>query len=193
MSFPVKREQQRYTYGDFLSWPEGERWELVDGKPYDMTPAPSANHQRILRELSMHFSLYLRGKSCEVFFAPFDIRLPSGNEKDEEIQTVVQPDLVVICDKSKLDEKGCRGAPDLIVEILSPSSALRDMKEKLSLYERVGVREYWIVHPVERTVMVFLLSGEGSYGKPEVYGGSDEIKISIFDGFIIDLKTVFPM
>ncbi|MHC9542903.1 MAG: Uma2 family endonuclease [Vulcanimicrobiota bacterium] len=193
MSFPVKKEQQRYTYGDYLSWPEGERWELIDGVPNDITPSPSADHQRILRDLSMHFSVYLKDRSCEVFFAPFDVRLPHGDEKDEDVPTLVQPDLIVACDKSKLDEKGCRGAPDLIVEVLSPSTARKDMKEKRDLYERSGVREYWLVHPGDRTISVFLLSVDGIYGKPEVYGDKDEIKVFVLDDLRIDLRTVFPL
>lgn len=193
MSFPVKKERQRYTYDDYLSGPEGERWELIDGVPYDMTPSPSADHQRILRDLSTHFSVYLKDRSCEAFFAPFDVRLPQGDEKDEDVPTLVQPDLIVVCDKSKLDEKGCRGAPDLIVEVLSPSTARKDMKEKRDLYERSGVREYWLVHPGDRTISVFLLSVDGIYGKPEVYGDKDEIKVFILDDLRIDLRTVFPL
>lgn len=191
MGLPLKREEQRFTYRDYVRWPEGERWELIDGTPYDMSPAPSTAHQRILRELAAQFSEYLRGKTCEVFFAPFDVRLPQGDEKDEDVLTVVQPDLVVICEKSRIDEKGGRGAPDLIVEILSPATARKDMREKLSLYERVGVGEYWVVHPTDETVMIFKPSEKGLYGRPEVFAKGDEIRVGIFDDFVISLDAVF--
>ena len=134
--------QETYTYGDYLRWDDGERWELIDGVAYNMTPAPNRRHQAILRELSYQFTAFLAGKPCEVYFSPFDVRLPEHNEKDEEVTTVVQPDLVVICDPDKLDDRGCRGAPDLVNEILSPSTSRKDMKTKLELYEKRGVREY---------------------------------------------------
>ena len=122
--------EERFTYGDYLTWDDGERWELIDGVPYNMSPAPTVRHQAISRELSTEFALYLRGKPCQLFAAPFEVRLPEVDESDELVETVVQPDLSIICDKSKLDEAGCRGAPDLIVEILSPSTAHKDLKVK---------------------------------------------------------------
>ena len=120
--------KETYTYGDYLSWPDEERWELIDGIPHSMSPAPSRVHQEISMELARQIANHLIGKNCRVYAAPFDVRLPKGGEKDEQIETVVQPDLVVVCDESKLDERGCKGPPDLIIEILSPHTAAKDMK-----------------------------------------------------------------
>ena len=153
MEFIIKEARQeaatkeKYTYGDYLTWCDEERWELIDGVPYNMTPAPSRAHQGISVELARQMANYLVGKTCRIYTAPFDVRLPKGEEKDERIKTVVQPDLLVVCDESKLDDRGCKGAPDLIVEILSPHTAVKDMKTKRDLYERVGVEEYWLIDP----------------------------------------------
>ena len=152
MGIPVKKTDQKYTYGDYFTWPGDERWELIDGGVYDMSPACSRTHQDILGKLHLIFGNFFNDK---VYLAPFDVRLPKGNEADEGIDTVVQPDLSVICDTSKLDEKGCKGAPDLVVEIVSPGSAVHDMKVKRELYEQHGVKEYWIVLPLERIVEVY--------------------------------------
>lgn len=192
MGFPLERQDEKYTYKDYLNWPDEERRELINGTVYNMTPSPSRTHQKISRELFSRFYDYLRkDKVCEVYYAPFDVRLPEGEEKDEDIRNVVQPDIVVVCDQSKLDERGCKGAPDLIIEIVSPSSAKQDLKDKFYLYERVGVKEYWIVQPVNNTMMVFKLKENGEYGKPGMYTEEDRIKAGIFDGLEIDLKEIF--
>ena len=182
---------ERFTYGDYLTWDDDERWELIDGVPYNMSPAPLVEHQRILGQLYLLFGNWLQGRPCQVFFAPFDVRLPDSDESDELIETVVQPDLVIICDREKLDRRGCRGAPDLIVEILSPGTAARDLKIKLDRYERAGVREYWIVDPAEKTVMVFLRGTDGRYGRPQVFSMDDRVRVAIFPDLVIDLGTVF--
>jgi Uma2 family endonuclease len=119
----IDRNRKDYTYGDYLAWPEGERWEIIEGVP-QMMAAPSRVHQEILTELLTQFSTYLRGKPCRVYPAPFGVRLPVGNEKDLDIPTVVEPDISIVCDQSKLDDQGCKGAPDLVVEIISPSSVI---------------------------------------------------------------------
>lgn len=191
MNLPARKQYKKYTYDDYLTWPEDERWEIIDGIAYDMSPAPSTSHQRILRELLIQFGNYLTGKTCEVFAAPFDIRLPEADEQDKDIVNVVQPDIVVVCDKSKLDEKGCKGAPALIIEIKSPFTARKDIKEKFRLYERVGVKEYWIVDPTDKTVMVFKLGENKEYGKPDMYGDEDPINVGVFEDLTIDLKAVF--
>ncbi|MEW6381383.1 MAG: Uma2 family endonuclease [bacterium] len=190
MALPVKKEN-RYTYGDYISWPDEERWELIDGVPLDMSPAPSRRHQVILRELLGQFWSFLQDRPCEVYSAPFDVRLPKADEKDEDIQTVVQPDILVVCDRNKLDDRGCRGVPDLIIEIVSPYTASKDMKEKFSLYERHGVREYWLVYPEEKIVMVFILGENGEYGKPRTYSGQDTIEVSFLEGLTVNLVPVF--
>ncbi|MCU0644578.1 MAG: Uma2 family endonuclease [bacterium] len=191
MALPQLKKDTKFTYGDYANWPEDERWELIEGYAYNMSPAPSRRHQQISRDLAVPIANFLTDKSCEVYFAPFDVRLPEADEPDENIETVVQPDMVVVCDKSKLDEKGCRGAPDLIIEILSPFTAPKDMKIKLSLYEKHGVTEYWVVHPIDNIVMVFKLGKNKKYGKPEVYTEEDKIKTAILEGLKIELDKVF--
>ena len=156
-----------------------------------MSPAPRVRHQAISRELLAEFALYLRGKQCQVFAAPFDVRLPAADESDDLVETVVQPDLSVICDRAKLDEAGCRGAPDLIVEILSPGTAHKDLKVKFDCYERAGVKEYWIVDPFGKTVQIFTLGLDGKYGRPEAFGAGDRVNVGIFAELEIDLATVF--
>ncbi|HBK69238.1 MAG TPA: Uma2 family endonuclease [Firmicutes bacterium] len=183
--------KETFTYGDYLSWSDEERWELIDGVPYNMSPAPSRMHQKISGELFKQIAIYLTGKTCEVYSAPFDVRLPKAEEDDEKVCTVVQPDLVVVCEQKKLDERGCKGAPDLIIEILSPQSAGKDMKIKFYLYEREGVREYWIVDPEHKTVQVFKLEAKGKYGRPEVYITGDQVKVGLFSDLVIDLGAVF--
>ncbi len=190
MSINSIRAEGLYTYADYLTWPEEERWELIDGVPFDMTPAPSTKHQEILGELHRLFSQYLHGKSCKVYLSPFDVRLPKGDEKDERIATVVQPDLTFICDRSKIDAQGCKGAPDLIIEILSPSTTKRDLGVKLHLFERVGVSEYWVVHPTDQTILVFTLK-EGTYATPTIYKAPDEVLVQLFPEFSINLSEIF--
>ncbi|MBC8182425.1 Uma2 family endonuclease [candidate division KSB1 bacterium] len=191
MGLPVKKLGNGFTYGDYITWPDEERWEVIDGDAYDMSPAPSRRHQQISRELGTQIKVFLDDKPCELYYAPFDVRLPEANQIDEEIRTIVQPDIVVICDEKKLDDKGARGAPDLIIEILSPSTSAKDMKIKLPLYERHGVKEYWIVHPTDNTVMVFKLDKRKTYGKPDVYTEEDKIKTPILEGLEVDLELVF--
>jgi len=156
-----------------------------------MSPAPSTTHQRILRELGGYFLNYLRGKECEVFYAPFDVRIPVGDEKDEDIRNVVQPDIVVICDRSCLDERGYRGAPGLVIEILSPGTSKKDLQEKYRLYERSGVKEYWVVYPREQLVDVFNLSDENRFERTGIYTHDETIKVGILEDLEIDLSRVF--
>ena len=156
-----------------------------------MTPAPSTTHQRIVVELVSKFHQQLIGKSCQVFCSPFDVRLPNASQNDEETDTVVQPDLLVVCDVSKLDERGCKGAPDLAVEIVSPQSVKMDLKVKFALYEKAGVKEYWVVQPAEKILMVFVLGANGEYGKPAVYTQEDKVSIPFLGIQEIDLQPVF--
>ncbi len=187
-----KKTDRRFTYGDYLTWPEEERWELINGEAYAMSPAPGTRHQEYSGKIFYQFYTYFEDKPCKVFYAPFDVRLPDyPDQADEEIETVVQPDLLVVCDPKKLDERGCRGAPDLVIEILSSSSAAKDLREKLLLYERQGVREYWVVHPMEKIVMVFLRDERGEFGKPLVYTSEEAVSSKIFEGLTVDLKAVF--
>ncbi|MBU0701839.1 Uma2 family endonuclease [bacterium] len=190
MGLALRKEEEKYTYKDYLGWPDEERWELIDGIAYDMSPSPSVDHQDISIALGTEFFVYLKGKPCKVFLAPLDVILPKKNETEEDCQTVVQPDILVVCDRTKLDSKRCKGAPDLIIEILSPSTTKKDMTVKFSLYERVGVKEYWIVHPLDKTIFVYKLDGT-KYARAEMYSAEDKIKVGIFEDLEIDLAAVF--
>lgn len=191
MPLPVDRPGDRFTYRDYLTWPEDQRWELLEGEPRLMSPGPNRRHQELLVELMVAFHTYLRDKPCRVYPAPFDVRLAKAGEPDEAVDTVVQPDLIVVCDPAKLDDRGCRGAPDLVVEITSPSTASLDHIRKKALYERHGVREYWLVHPVDRIAMIYTLRPDSAYGAPAVYGPEDTLPVGIFDDFSLDLKQLF--
>ena len=184
-------EERLYTFADYLKWNDGKRYELIDGQVYILAPAPSPEHQRISGELYRQISNYLLDKDCQVFAAPFDVRLPEGEERDEEILTIVQPDILVVCDKSKLDQRGLKGAPDMVIEIVSPSTAGRDRGLKRDLYERNGVREYWLVDYSNKTIEVYLLNKGNSYGKPVVYSAEEKVPVNIFEGLEIELSLVF--
>ena len=179
------QENDKYTYKEYRQWPNEERWELIDGAPHAMT-APSRIHQKIVFELGRQIGNSLLDSDCEGYVAPFDVRLPNGHEADDQVDTVVQPDLLVVCDQDKLDDKGCRGAPDWIVEVISPSTALVDLNLKRDLYQKHGVQEYWIVHSLDRWVMVYLLSGNGSYGIPETFGMDEPMVVQRLNGVSID-------
>ncbi|EFI33789.1 protein of unknown function DUF820 [Desulfonatronospira thiodismutans ASO3-1] len=162
-----RHEQEFFTYRDYLHWPPDKRLEIIYGTVYDMTPAPLIIHQQILLGLARQIDEVLEDSSCRVLPAPVDVLLPRGLEADEETDTVVQPDLVIVCDPDKIREKNIRGAPEWIIEIVSPSTAGHDQIRKRELYEKSGVSEYWIVHPTDGLVMVYRLE-DNAYGKPEV-------------------------
>lgn len=188
----IKKNDELFTYADYLTWPDEERWELIEGVPFDMTPAPSRYHQEIFGNLFVEIKNFLEGKKCKIYAAPFDVRLPEGEQEDKETLTVVQPDISVICDREKLDEKGCVGAPDFIVEIVSPSTVKKDMKNKLLLYEKHGVPEYWVVQPGEHALLVYKLDENGRYGRADVYTKEDEIELILNENtLVINLETVF--
>jgi Uma2 family endonuclease len=158
-----------------------------------MSPAPPTIHQLISGELYLQIGNQLKGKSCRVIPAPFDVRLPEENQRQEDIENIVQPDISVVCDIKKLDDKGCMGPPDLIIEIISPSSSRNDRMEKFFLYERMGVKEYWIVSPGDRMVEVFILGTGGKYGRPEIYSESDTVILKILADIKVDLSSVFSI
>ena len=188
---PLPHEKGKFSYADYLTWPEEERWEIIDGIAY-MQATPSPIHQEILGGLFAQFYNYLSGKECKVYPAPFCVKLFKDDEKkNEDIKKVVEPDLSIVCDKSKIDDKGCNGAPDLIVEVMSPSSIKMDRFIKFNKYEEAGVKEYWIVEPEGKLVSVFVLQGDLRYGRPEIYTEDDNIKVSIFPDLIIELKSIF--
>lgn len=182
---------ENYTYCNYLEWDDNSRCEIIDGKVYEMSAAPSRKHQDILLSLAAEFYTYLKGKSCKVYIAPFDVRLPEGGETDENVRNVVQPDLSVFCDENKLDNKGAKGSPDLIIEVISPSTLKKDLTIKKALYERMGVREYWIVYPMEEVIVVYCLNVQGNFGEIETFDKDSSLKVGIFDDFTINLSTIF--
>ena len=189
MALPLKKES--YTFADCLTWPENERIELIDGEAVMMSP-PSTVHQKISGELFRQLANFLEGKKCEVFSAPFGVRLfEKDGDSPENVDTMVEPDISVICDRDKLDHHGCKGAPDLIVEILSPSTQRRDRLIKLELYQRAGVREYWLVSPEEQTVQVLLFTN-GLLLPRELYKKGDVAKVNVLEGCFLELEKVFP-
>ncbi len=184
-----------YTYKDYLNWKFDDMVELIKGKIFKMAPAPSAKHQRISRDLMLYIGNYLKNKNCEEFAAPFDVRLPlpPHQRSADKIDTVVQPDISIICDLSKIDEKGCHGAPDWIIEILSKSTAQKDFKEKFEIYQHAGVKEYWIIHPSEQTVAPYILNEDGEYVliRQKLYVKGETIPVHTFPDFEIPLDEVF--
>jgi len=167
MGLPLRHPAERYTYADYASWPEDTRYELIDGVAYAMA-GPNRRHQEIVGNLFLQLANALEGHPCRVYVAPFDVRLPKADEADQAVDTVVQPDLSVFCDRSKLDDEGARGAPDWVIEVLSPATAGHDQILKRHAYERSGVREFWLVHPTDRIVIVYCLT-DGAYGRPDIY------------------------
>jgi Uma2 family endonuclease len=182
------RDKKMHTYGDYLTWPDEVRYELIDGVAYAMSPAPGRFHQELAGEIYRQIANALLGKICRPFIAPVDVRLPKGHESNDEVETVVQPDVFVVCDPSKLDARGVRGAPDWIVEVLSPSTAAHDQTIKLKRYERAGVREYWLVHPMDRTVIVYTLVGD-SFERPQIYELLGTLSATILPELVIDWST----
>ena len=183
-----------YTYADYVKWTFTDVVELIKGRIFPMA-APLSNHQKTSGNLYRIFANYLYKKPCSVYPAPFDVRLPkpiSQRKTDKDIETVVQPDIAVICDISKIDRRGCVGAPDLIVEILSKGTATKDVKDKFEVYEELGVLEYWIASVEDCTVSVFRLDKNNSYKadhRPYVIG--DMIRVGIFDDFSVDVEEIF--
>jgi Uma2 family endonuclease len=198
MSTAYERSEQgdekiHHSYADYLAWETDKRYEIINGTAYMMS-APSVAHQIISRELLGQFWTFLKGKSCQVFTAPFDVRLfPKEDGSDD---TVVQPDLLVICDASKLaDGKACRGAPDLVIEILSPSNADIPMLLKFTKYLTAGVREYWIVEPEEKYIQVHILEAANEKLPARyistVHRGNETLAVSIIPGLRIDLNGIW--
>lgn len=184
---PLPQENKKYTYKDYMTWPDDERWEIIDGIPY-MQAAPSWQHQAVLGELYRQFSNYFVNKSCKAFSAPFDVCL----EESEDSRQVVQPDIVIVCNQSKLKGTGYFGVPSLIVEIISPSTAKVDRVTKFNKYRNVGVKEYWIVEPTNKIIQVFTLLDNKKY-EMEIYEEENKtIDVNSFPGLEIDITTIFP-
>jgi len=194
MGNPVLSPKERFTYRHYRTWPDSERWELIDGLAWAMSPAPIRYHQRIAARFHTKLDVFLEGKSCRAYIAPFDVLLPHGDEPDDEVDCVVQPDVVVYCDRSKLTRAGARGAPDLVLEVLSPSTSKKDQREKFNLYERAGVREYWVADPAGKWLCVYRRMTEGRFDDGELRDPDreyDSVASSILEGFEIDPTKLF--
>jgi Uma2 family endonuclease len=179
-----------YNYADYLTWKFKERVELIRGHLFPMSPGPNVAHQRILGNLHVPMWHFFHTHTCQVFMAPFDVRLPL-NKEEKQSTTVVQPDICVVCDPQKIDEQGCNGAPDLVVEILSPGNSKREMREKFQIYEEAGVREYWLVYPIDEEVRVYVMNELGKFVGLAPVIVDDVMQSAIFPGLQIDLKQVF--
>ncbi len=186
-----------YSYADYLKWRLDVAVELIKGKIHKMSPAPSLRHQQISRQLCIPLFSYFKAQKCQVFNAPFDVRLNDRKKSlraNREIFTVVQPDICVVCDELKLDEKGCFGSPDLIIEILSHGNNQKELRKKFELYEESGVKEYWIVYPYEESITQFYLNEEkDKYELVSIYGSEDDIIPVLFPDLVVDLDDVFEI
>jgi Uma2 family endonuclease len=191
-ALPARKLDQHYTYADYKIWPEDERWELIDGVAWNMSPAPSRIHQWLVMELGSKIRNFLDEKTWQVYSAPFDVFFPEDPDQlEDNVCTVVQPDLTIICDHKKLTKKGCFGAPELVIEILSPYTSKKDLNEKFNLYESSGVLEYWVIDPGYNSIQSFTLDRDGNYGDGEVFVGEGNLVSKVLDGFIINLSDLF--
>ncbi|MGZ4031281.1 MAG: Uma2 family endonuclease [Tumebacillaceae bacterium] len=182
------------NYAEYLQTPEGEQWEILDGVPFQMSAAPNDLHQKVVTNLTGEFYAFLKGKDCTVRTAPYAVRLFAEGKSDDKVTTVVQPDLSIICDRSKLDDKGCNGAPDLVIEVLSKSTAHYDRGQKLALYKASGVHVYWLVDPYNESIEVYDFKDDPDrFFASAIYqnGTSDLIPVSIFDDLSIRLSDLF--
>ena len=185
-----KRDTDYHTYSDYLMWSRDYGDELINGTAYVREPpSPSQWHQEIVGELYLQAAIALEGKTCRVYVAPFDVRLPKSNEEDDQVNTVVQPDVLIVSDAKKVDARGVRGAPDWVAEVLSPSTASHDQTVKLSAYEQAGVREVWLIDPIGRTLTLYRLEG-GHYGRATLLELKGKTPIAAVPGVIIDWDQV---
>lgn len=181
---------KEYTYADYLLWQFQDRVELIKGKVFRMSPAPNLRHQTIATELTRQFANYFLHKPCQVFASPFDVRMPRTSKKNKP-DIVIQPDLCVVCDPEKLDEQGCNGAPDFIIEVLSPGNTKREMKEKFEVYEEAGVKEYWLVNPTDKVVLIYVLNDAGKFIGLQPATEDDILHPTIFPGIKLNLFELF--
>jgi Uma2 family endonuclease len=186
---------RRYTYADYLTWADDKMRELLNGFIRLMSPAPTLKHAVVSRRIGTPLINFIEKNSgnCQVFYAPFDVRLPQNPSEtaDNQIYTVVQPDICVVCDNSKLEERGCLGAPDMVVEILSLWSQRYDLNIKFNLYEAAGVKEYWVVSPKEKGVNVFILQENGKYDEGTVYEGNTHVPVQTLEGLSLSTEKLF--
>jgi len=179
-----------YTYADYYKWKFDERVELIKGYIFKMSPGPNRLHQEISGGISYQLQKFLEHSPCKIYMAPFDVRFPRKSKADKDIITVLQPDICVVCDRSKLDDRGCIGAPDIVVEVLSPSNNKKELKNKYEIYEEAGVKEYWIVWPYEQTMIVYTLT-DGKFVSSPVISGGDILTSSVLPGFSLNISELF--
>jgi Uma2 family endonuclease len=180
-----------YSYANYLNWLFPERVELINGKVFKMSPAPSRVHQEVSINLLNPLINFLKGKPCKVYAAPFDVRFPKESKADKNVFTVLQPDICVICDKSKLDARGCIGAPDLVIEILSPGNSKMELLNKYKVYEEFGVKEYWVVSQSDQNILIYTLNDMGKFQPSKIFTLSEKITSSVLPGFELILDDVF--
>lgn len=180
-----------YSYADYVRFKFDERMELIKGRLCQLSPAPSIYHHKTFGSIFNSLSNFLEGKKCKVYGAPFDVRLSSKSKEDKDIFTVVQPDVVVICDVNKLDKRGCIGAPDIVVEILSPGNNKKELKFKYEVYEEAGVKEYWIVSISDQTFFKYILGDDGKFKPTRLLVAGEKVTTPILPGYELDLEKVF--
>jgi Uma2 family endonuclease len=183
------RDQSSYTYADYRSWPDEVRYELVAGAAFMMSPAPSVDHQTLAFEVGRQLGNALEAHPCRVLLAPVDVLLARADEADDAVATVVQPDVLVVCDQQKVTPSGIRGAPDWVLEVISPASASHDQIVKLAAYERAGVREYWLAHPIDRVLTIYRLDG-AAYGRPAVVELAGETAVGVLAGVTVRWEPI---
>jgi len=179
-----------YSYSNYLTWLFDDRVELVKGKVFKMS-GPERRHQQVSIYIASMLFNFLLGKPCKVYSAPFDVRFYKGSKADQDIYTVLQPDICVICDETKLDDKGCIGAPDIVIEILSPGNNKMELLHKYSIYEEFGVKEYWVVSPGDKTLLKYTLGKEEKYQPSRLITLSEKVYSALLPGFGLDLDAVF--
>jgi Uma2 family endonuclease len=201
MADPAIKLEDSFTYSQYKNWPEDQRWELIDGEAWAMAGA-STRHQTLCLRLTLEIGAFLKGKPCQLFSAPYDVLFPKNDEDDDEVPSVVQPDLVVFCDRAKIRDANARGAPDLLVEILSPSTSKKDLNEKFRLYERNDVREYWVVDPWARTLCIYRPVAKGRFDRGELHeaprdaegavaGKAARVESRVLERLVIDVEGLF--
>ena len=190
-SFNEVDESLTYSYAHYLNWLFDERVELIKGKIFKMSPAPSRVHQEIFGAMFNPIYSFLKNKPCKVYGAPFDVRFPKTSKADKDVFTVLQPDICVICDLTKLDDKGCIGAPDIIVEILSPGNNKKELLNKYQVYQEFGVKEYWVVSQSDQSILIYTLDATGKFQPSKIFTLSEEIRSSVLPGFVLKLDDVF--
>ncbi len=190
MQFADLDLEKSYTYADYFKWKFEERVELIKGKIFKMSPAPNRFHQEIAGIIHVRLWLFLENRPCKVYEAPFDVRIPRKSKSDKNIITVLQPDVCVICDLTKLDNQGCLGAPEIVVEVLSPGNNAKELKKKYEVYEEAGVLEYWLVSPQDQWMRVYTLV-EGKFKESPYFVTGDLVTSSVLPGFELNLTDLF--